>query len=996
LNGIPGRFDKFGKIGGLELFGKRRLTKVNAVLVALVLISMMWAPISEEEAFAEADTIGKAKVSEEPASAGQANVSESSRSYSDYIQHYHDAARPAKEIRVQAADYSQVKGDGFRRLENYEGVQGLSLLTGEKGEVSWKIHVDAEGLYNVSATYFPIEGKSANMERGLRIDGEVPFQEAGYLEFDRVWDNELKEVKRDNRGNDLRPEQMERPRWQEAVFKDSEGYYNDPFQFYFTAGDHVLTLYSSREPMVIRDLKLFQQEASPTYEEALKIYKQEGIQETTGQLIEIQGEAATAKSSPTLYPLSDHSSSAVSPYSASKVKVNTIGGYNWRLPGQWIEWEADIPETGLYKIAFKSQQNFVRGIYSTRKLTIDGKVPFEEMKEVAFRYKSGYRMDVMGGKEPYLFRLDKGKHVIRLEVQLGEFAPLIREVQDSLYTLNAEYRKILMITGTQPDEARDYRIEKQLPDLLGTFKKESDRLKSVSAQLKKLAGGSSDQEALLKTMALQLDEMAANPETIPRRLSSYKSNAGGLGTWLQQAREQPLEIDSLYIASPQEKLPSAGMGFFSKLWHEVATFFYSFFIDYNQIGNVAETKDQRTITVWVGSGRDQADTIKAMIDETFTPATGINVNLKLVQMNTLLPATLAGQGPDVAMQIGNDIPVNYGMRHAAADLTQFSDFEMVKGRFRTSAMVPYTYNKGVYALPETQTFDMLFYRKDILKELGLQIPDTWDDVTNILTVLNKNHMEFGLPVVTQPAYPGANVPPNPIYAALLLQSGGEFYREDGKQSDLDSRKGIEAFKQWTEYYTDYKLEREFDFANRFRSGQMPIGIADYTTYNQLTVFAPEIRGMWDFVPVPGMKQKDGTINREVPGGGSGVIMLQSAKDKDAAWTFMKWWTSKDIQVKFGREMEGLMGAAARYPTANIEALDQLPWPVTDYENLKSQFEWVRGIPEVPGGYFTGRHLLNAFYKVVNNQTEAREAMMDYVQYIQDEIRTKRKEFGLPD
>ena len=110
---------------------------------------------------------------------------------------------------------------------------------------------------------------------------------------------------------------------------------------------------------------------------------------------------------------------------------------------------------------------------------------------------------------------------------------------------------------------------------------------------------------------------------------------------------------------------------------------------------------------------------------------------------------------------------------------------------------------------------------------------------------------------------------------------------------------------------------------------------------------------------------------------------------------MKWWTSSDTQTLFGREMEGLMGAAARYPTANIEALDRLPWPVEDYKNLKTQFECVQGIPEVPGGYFTGRHLFNAFYKTVVAKTEARESIMDYVQYIQDEISTKRSEFGLP-
>jgi ABC-type glycerol-3-phosphate transport system substrate-binding protein len=123
-------------------------------------------------------------------------------------------------------------------------------------------------------------------------------------------------------------------------------------------------------------------------------------------------------------------------------------------------------------------------------------------------------------------------------------------------------------------------------------------------------------------------------------------------------------------------------------------------------------------------------------------------------------------------------------------------------------------------------------------------------------------------------------------------------------------------------------------------------------------------------------------------------MLKQAKDKEASWEFMKWWVSKDTQVRFGREMEGLMGAAARYPTANIEALKELPWPAKDYQNLEEQWQWVKGVPEVAGGYFTGRHLDNAFREVINNGTNTMDSLYDYVQEINYEITQKRDEFNL--
>ncbi|WP_438431215.1 extracellular solute-binding protein [Gorillibacterium sp. sgz500922] len=974
------------------MIGKQRLAHLSKKVLVAGLALALALPSSGQLLYADSSNEAPAT---QVANADEPAAASTETSYQDYLKQHSDAARPEREIVLEASETSKVEGSDFKTMENYEGQAGTSLYTGETGTAEWTFQVEEAGLYNISALYYPVEGKSSTIERSLLIDGTTPFEQAKYLQFDRIWDNEKDTIEQDNQGNDLRPRQVEKPAWQEGLFKDSDGYEVEPFLFYFSQGTHTLSLVSTREPMAISYVKLYRSAETLSYEETLKRAKADGMKETSGYELVIPAESAIAKSSPTLYPMSERASSAVSPYSASKVKINTIGGYNWRLPGQWIEWVIDVPETGLYNLTFKSQQNFIRGIYATRKLTIDGKIPFEEMKKVAFPYKSGYRLDPMGKDEPYLFALEKGKHVLRLEATLGDFAPLIDEVKTSLLNLNAMYRKILMITGSTPDEVRDYQLEKQIPDLLTVFETERDRLAGIASKLRALSGQTGDQDALLKTMKSQLDEMLEKPDTIPRRLAAFKANAGGLGTWLQQAREMPLELDSLYLTSPNKKVPKNGMGFFSKVKHEVSTFMYSFFIDYNEIGNVAEKgSENRSITVWIGSGRDQANTMKAMIDESFTPKTGISVNLKLVNMGTLLPATLAGKGPDVAMQIGNDLPVNYAMRNAAANLTQFSDFAEVSKRFRDSAMVPYSYGGGVFALPETQTFNMLFYRKDVLQELGMKIPETWDDVANLLAVLNKNHMDFGLPVVAQAPNQYTNIVPNSMLGTLLYQKGGQFYTEGGQASALDSKVGIEAFKQWTEYYTDYKLEREYDFANRFRTGQMPIGIGDYTIYNQLVVFAPEIRGLWGFAPIPGTVQQDGTINRETPATGSGVLMLQQAKDKEAAWEFMKWWTSEDAQTLFGREMEGLMGAAARYPTANIAALDRLPWPIEDYKNLKAQFEYVRGVPEVPGGYFTGRHLFNAFYKTVIGNKEARETLMDYVQYINDEIRNKRKEFNI--
>jgi len=152
--------------------------------------------------------------------------------------------------------------------------------------------------------------------------------------------------------------------------------------------------------------------------------------------------------------------------------------------------------------------------------------------------------------------------------------------------------------------------------------------------------------------------------------------------------------------------------------------------------------------------------------------------------------------------------------------------------------------------------------------------------------------------------------------------------------------------------------------------------------------------LWSFAPLPGTPKEGGIIDRTSATWGNCSMMLSGAKDQEKAWKFLKWWGSKETQVRFGRELEAVMGASARYATANVEAFRQLAWSVKDAAAIEEQWKWVIGIPEVPGGYYTQRHVVNAFRNVVMQKEDPRETLLDYTRTINDEITKKRLEFGL--
>ena len=148
------------------------------------------------------------------------------------------------------------------------------------------------------------------------------------------------------------------------------------------------------------------------------------------------------------------------------------------------------------------------------------------------------------------------------------------------------------------------------------------------------------------------------------------------------------------------------------------------------------------------------------------------------------------------------------------------------------------------------------------------------------------------------------------------------------------------------------------------------GNADYTFYNNLQVSAPDIKGLWGFTVVPGIMQEDGTINHTTGSIGLADMIMADTKHPEESWEFLKWWTSEETQTIYGREMESLMGSSARIATANLKALGNLAWPVDDYKELMKQFEQVKGIPQVPGGYYSWRNVNNAFYTVTTEMDTA--------------------------
>ena len=860
----------------------------------------------------------------------------------------------------------------------------------DEAQVVLVAQVPTAGYYHIAFNYRTVGNELVDPVVSIMVNHE--YQHTSHLRVPAPiwWRDETHDFGVNRHGHQLISPQLQLNQWFNTSAQCAINWHSVPLKFYLQAGENEIVITNRLSEIYLGTVFVTALTETPSYEAYRAAH---GSAVANAGLLVVHGEHPLRKNNSFIRQLAI-ASPDVYPYHSRYFYLNAFGDDSWSRSGQAVTWQIEVPADGLYQLSFHAL-NDVAGSSVFRTILINDELPFEELRAYQFNYSRRFSNHTLSDENgvPFEIFLSAGINEITLIADSNPVMPVVANltsVREDIRDLSLQIRQL---TGGQNDPNRDWVIDEFIPGIDDYFASWIGRIEASRALLATIYPDTRESNAELELQLIinVLSRLAQNPNELPARMSELSDGATSaaqmIGELEQSLQVQTLSLSAIYVHGANDRLPNPTAGLPRRVNSGLSQFWASF--------NLTDNSPQgtETLDVWVNRSQFHVELLQNLTDSMFTPETGINVRFSVMpNEQKLILANAAGEQPDMAMGIANWLPYQMALRGAAADLTQFDGFEEVVRNFSPGAFLPLMIDGGLFGIPETQDFYVLFYRDDMLRQFGIPVPNTWPEVVQILPELQRQGLNFFAPL----SGPAANKP-FMFTAPFFYQFGGDVHTLDALSTAINTEESLQALRFMTDLYMLYSLPLQVaNFYNDFRYGSLPIGISNFETYLQLTVAAPEIAGAWNIALHPGIDDGTGEVSRWATGSAQSAMILSASTQQDAAWQFLQWWSSTETQVAYSNNLMTLFGPEFIWNTANLEAFSQLPIPAEHREVILAQWEYLREVPLTPASYIIEREISNIWNRVVFDGENLRGATDAAVIRINREIRRRMEEFNYID
>ncbi|MGM7668209.1 ABC transporter substrate-binding protein [Microbacterium sp. A93] len=325
------------------------------------------------------------------------------------------------------------------------------------------------------------------------------------------------------------------------------------------------------------------------------------------------------------------------------------------------------------------------------------------------------------------------------------------------------------------------------------------------------------------------------------------------------------------------------------------------------------------------------ETIKELIPE-FEEETGATVEISQLaedQLSDQYNVKLNAGTDEIDVLMYRPLQENklFASNGYLADLTERAeaDTEWDWSDFQSGPASLTTYEDVIVGVPIITERTVLYYRKDLLEEAGLEVPATLEDLDAAAAAIHALHPDVA-------GYIGRTGKSAAVtqFSAFLFSSGGQWINDDGTSAigSDEARGAYQYYGDLIRNHTDATINPEMSWPEAFavfQQGQAAfIADADSLYKNMTDPTQSTVSEQVGFAAFPEGEAGSKPYNVAA----WALAINETSANQDAAWQFVQWATSKEITLEMAKL--GVSGArtsvwdnpeaTAEYPAELVEAI----------------------------------------------------------------------------
>jgi N,N'-diacetylchitobiose transport system substrate-binding protein len=330
-----------------------------------------------------------------------------------------------------------------------------------------------------------------------------------------------------------------------------------------------------------------------------------------------------------------------------------------------------------------------------------------------------------------------------------------------------------------------------------------------------------------------------------------------------------------------------------------------------------------------------------------------------------------GQVPDVA-EMGTTWTPEFGALGAFAPLG-----EEVSGDYVSSLVESGRVEGETYGLPWYGGARALLYRSDVLEELGLEAPGTWDDIVSVGEAVREETDLYPFGAIGEDIHQ---------YLPMVWQAGGEIAVESGGRwtSEMDSPEAAEAFDFYAALFRDHQFSPEgaltwtsVDLRSAFENGDVAMMIGGSWDVEGILASAPDLEGKIATVLTP----EGPGGNGDAFAGGSHLVVFGESQNPELATRYAEFLAEPGRVNEFASQLGFLPGTVEGVEQSDF-ADDELFSPFAE-----QILDHSRTYPPTPQwGSFEGEGIfINAMQQIMSGDRSAEEALAEVAATMNEEF-----------